>query len=114
MTPYELMTFAASAAANKKAVRIVMLDLRGQSDLCEFQMICSGDSERQAAAIAQNIEETLKRQCGIIPLSVEGKQTSQWILLDYGATICHVFFDYIREYYALEQLWPEAKFINPK
>lgn len=114
MTPFQIAQEAAAAAAEKKALRPVLVDLRGQSDLCEYQFICSGENQRQTQAIASAIEETVKKNGGTKPLAVEGKQGGNWILMDYGSTIIHVFFDYLRDYYALEQLWPKAKFVDPK
>jgi ribosome-associated protein len=105
---------AANAAANKKANRPVLLDLRGVSDLCEFQFICSGDNERQTRAIADAIEERCRAVGGVRPIAVEGKQTGNWILLDYGSTLVHIFFSPLRDYYGLEELWPSAKFMPLK
>lgn len=111
MNPIDIAREAAIAAADKKAVRPVLLDLRGVSDLCEFQFICSGENERQTRAIAEAIEERCRQLGGIRPVATEGKQSGNWILLDYGATLVHVFFNYLRDYYALEGLWPKAKFL---
>jgi ribosome-associated protein len=114
MTPLEIAKEAITAAADKKAVRPVLLDLKGVSDLCEYQFICSGENERQTRAIADAIEDRCKKIGGIRPIAIEGKQSGNWILLDYGSTIVHIFFSYLRDYYALEQLWPKAKFVNVK
>jgi len=109
MDSLKLSQFAAEAAKEKKASRVVVLDLRNSSDICEFQMICSGDNDRQTRAIAQAIEDHCLKQTGIRPIAIEGKQSGHWILLDYGALTVHVFFSYIRDYYALEEIWPNAK-----
>lgn len=111
MTPLEIAKEAIAAAADRKAVRPVLLDLKGVSDLCEYQFICSGENERQTRAIADAIEERCKKVGGIRPIAIEGKQSGNWILLDYGSTLIHIFYNYIRDYYALEQLWPKAKFL---
>lgn len=112
MTPLQIAQEAAAAAADKKAVRPVLLDLRGLSDLCEFQFICSGENDRQTRAIAEAIEERCRTTLHIRPMAIEGKQSGNWVLLDYGPTMVHVFFNYLRDYYALEQLWPKAKFLK--
>jgi ribosome-associated protein len=112
MTPIDIANEAAAAAADKKALRPVLLDLRGQSDLCDFQFICSGENDRQTRAIAEAIEARCKQVGGIRPVAVEGKQSGNWILMDYGSTVVHVFFNYLRDYYALEELWPKAKFLD--
>jgi ribosome-associated protein len=114
MTPLDIAKEAIAAAADRKAVRPVLLDLKGVSDLCEYQFICSGENERQTRAIADAIEERCKKVGGIRPIAIEGKQSGNWILLDYGATLIHIFYNYIRDYYALEQLWPKAKFLPVK
>lgn len=113
MSPLDAAKVAAQAAAEKKAVRIVLQDLNGLSDVCQYQLICSGTNERQTQAICQGIEDTLRENYGIKPAAIEGKQSGHWILLDYGATIIHVFLDSIRDYYAIEGLWGRAKMINP-
>lgn len=100
---------AAMAALDKKASKVVLQDLRGKSDMCQFQLICSGTNEKQTQAICQNIEDILKQQFSIKPVAVEGKQTGHWVLLDYGAIIIHIFEDSIRKYYAVENLWPGVK-----
>lgn len=114
MSSLQIAKLGCTAAANKKAKRMVVMDLRGLSDICDIQIVCSGDSDRQTRAIAQGIEETLKSEMGLSPVSVEGRQSGQWILLDYGSAIIHVFFDSIRGFYALEELWPSAKFMDMK
>jgi ribosome-associated protein len=114
MTPIEIAQAAAQAAADKKAVRPILIDLRGQSDLADFQFICSGENEVQTRAIADAIEARCRQVGGIRPVAIEGKQSGNWILLDYGGTLVHVFFSYLRDYYALESLWPKAKFLNPQ
>lgn len=114
MTPIEIAQQAAFAATDKKSTRNILLDLRGTSDMCDYQFICSGDNERQTRAIADAIEARCREVGGIRPIAIEGKQSGNWILLDYGSTIVHVFYSHLRDYYALEQLWPKAKFIPLK
>lgn len=113
MTPLEIAQQAAIAAADKKATRPVLLDLRGESDMCDYQFICSGENERQTRAIADAIEARCREIGNIRPIAIEGKQSGNWILLDYGSTLIHIFYSYLRDYYALEQLWSNAKFIQP-
>ena len=113
MNPIELAREAAVAAAEKKAARPVLLDLRGLSDICDFQFICSGQTDRQTQAIAKGIEDRC-RQSGIKPFAIEGQQNGNWILLDYGATLVHIFLENLRDYYSLESLWTKAKFIDLK
>jgi ribosome-associated protein len=112
MTTLELAKIAALAAREKKATRLVLQDLQGQSDLCDFQLICSGQNEKQTQAIADSIQGEFKKQAKISPSAIEGMQSGHWILLDFGSLMIHVFYDYIRDYYALEELWPKATFIQ--
>ena len=114
MNSLEIAKVAAAAAADKKAVRPILLDLRGQSDLCDYQFICSGENERQTKAIADAIEEQCKTSGGVRPVAVEGKQTGNWVLMDYGSVMVHIFYSHLRDYYGIEQLWPKAKFVDLK
>lgn len=109
MEPLDIAKLAAQAALDKKATRIVLQDLRGLSDVCQMQLICSGANERQTQAICQGIEELLKEKAGLRPLVIEGKQSGHWVLVDYGSTIIHVFLDAIRDFYAIETVWTKAK-----
>lgn len=112
MDPLILAKQAALLASQKKAGRILVLDLDGKSDVCTHMMICSGQNDKQTVAIAQSIEDEFKAHFAMRPLAVEGKQNGQWILLDYGSTIIHIFYEAIRDYYALENLFPDAKFLS--
>ncbi len=103
-----LVKVIAKAAGEKKAERMTAQDLRGISSLCDFQFICSGTNERQTQAICSHIEDTLREQISVKPLAIEGKQTGNWILMDYGDVMVHIFLDSLREYYSLERLWPKA------
>jgi ribosome-associated protein len=104
----ELVQIAASAAFDKKALRISALDVKGLSDLCDVTLICSAENEKHAAAIAEAIEEKCKRIAGVKAFAVEGKQIGNWVLMDYGYLVVHVFLNTIRDYYALDTLWPKA------
>jgi ribosome-associated protein len=109
MDARQLVKCIAKAAQDKKAIRLVVQDLTQKSDLCEFQVICSGTNDRQTQAICSGIEQATKEKASRKPLAVEGRQTGHWILLDYGDVIVHVFLDSLRDYYALESLWPDAE-----
>lgn len=101
-----------ASADEKKASRIVVLDLREISDVCSFKIICSGENERQTSAIAESIEVTGKKKFSMQPFGVEGKKTGHWVLLDYGFVVVHVFASYLRDYYSLEEIWPKAKYLS--
>lgn len=98
----------AREAVQFKALDLVLLDVAGFSSFADFFIICSGKSSRQVQGIADNIERSLKEQ-GIRPLGVEGRRDGQWILMDYGEVIIHIFYEPVRNFYDLESLWSEAK-----
>lgn len=99
---------AASTASEKKARELVGLDLRDVASFTDFFLICTGSSARHVQAIADSIEEEL-RKSGRRPLHIEGYSAAEWILLDYGDFIVHVFNPTSRKFYDLERLWRDAK-----
>ncbi len=97
----------------KKAAEIVVLDLREISSFTDYFIIMHGNSTRQNIAIYQAIEENLGHE-NIFPLGVEGEVNGEWILMDYGHFIVHIFSPRAREYYALEKLWGDAPALHVK
>jgi nicotinate-nucleotide adenylyltransferase len=95
------------AAENKKAEDILVIDLRGISSFTDYFVIMHGNSNKQNQAIFEGLEYALKQQ-EIRPLSVEGKRNAEWILMDYGSFIVHIFSPTARAYYALEKLWGDG------
>ncbi len=108
MTSEDLVQLAAGYAADKKAIDLVALDLRAVSGYTDFFVICSGNTERQAKAIHDGVNEGLKKDHRVLPRRVEGITEARWILLDYLDIVVHVFTPETRDYYRLEQLWGEA------
>ena len=102
------VALAVSAALDKKAEQVHVLDLRKGSAFTDFFIIATGTNIRQVQAIADGIEETLKKT-GVRPALVEGYSRAEWILLDYFDFIVHVFTPATREFYALERLWGDAE-----
>jgi ribosome-associated protein len=98
-------------AADRKALDVVVLDMRDASAITDYFLICSGGSERQVQAIADAIDEQLSRS-GIASLGVEGYREGRWILMDYGDVIVHVFSQDTRDFYDLERLWAHAPKID--
>lgn len=96
------------AARDKKAEDLVILDLRGLSDVTDHFVICHGSSDRQVLAIAESIEEILTRSFRLKPSHVEGRRTSEWILMDYIDFVVHIFVEEKRSFYRLESLWGDA------
>jgi ribosome-associated protein len=98
---------AVEASLGKKAENLCVLDLRELSSFTDFFLIMHGNSSRQNAAVAEAVEASLK-PAGFRPLSVEGRETGEWVLLDYGSLVVHVFSPAAREHYSLEKLWGDA------
>lgn len=102
-----------SAAEDKKAQDIVILDMRGISLMADYMVIASGETDVQLRAIYRAIEEAVEDVD--LPLRRRnGSEESRWVLLDYGTVIVHVFHHAEREYYDLERLWGDAKKLQPQ
>ncbi len=116
MTDYSELDDAAKlaleAASEKKAIDFVVLDLRELTSFTEFFLIVSGTNQRQVQAISNEISSKLRNELKTKPQRVEGYQGAEWILLDYGDFIFHVFNGKSREFYDLERLWRDAKKVN--
>jgi ribosome-associated protein len=87
-----------------KAEEIVQIDLHGRSDMADYMVICSGRSSRQVAAISEKLADRLKQEFGR-QCKMEGKETGDWVLIDTGDVIVHVFRPEVREFYQLEKMW---------
>lgn len=99
---------AVAAALDKKAVNLEVLQVAELTSLADYFVICSGTSERQAAAIADGIEEKLRVELRTRPRLVEGLNPGRWVVMDYGDFIVHVFTEECRSFYGLERLWGDA------
>jgi ribosome-associated protein len=99
---------ALHAAGEKKAIALTVLDLRGVATFTDFFLIATGANKRQMQAITDEVVDQLKKS-GTPAARVEGYQTAEWILVDYGDFIVHVFDEKARRFYDLEYLWREAK-----
>lgn len=104
----ERVLAALHAAGEKKAIDPVVLDLREIASFTDYFVIFSGANERQVQAISDEVYETLKK-AGSPAARVEGYKTAEWILLDYGDFVVHVFEQKARQFYDLERLWRESK-----
>lgn len=105
----EEVKLALHSASEKKAFDLVALDLREIASFTEFFIIASGANQRQVQAIADEIEEQLKKQLNSRPVRTEGYGTAEWVLMDYGDFIVHIFEKNAREFYDLARLWRDAK-----
>ncbi len=95
------------AALDRKAYDLVVLEVGGITSIADYFLVCSGRSDTQVQAIADGIEEHLRAQ-GARPLAIEGRARGQWILIDWGDVIVHIFHIPVREFYDLERLWARA------
>ncbi len=106
-----LLEIAYNAAVDKKAVNPVILDLRNLSGVTDFFLVCSGQSQVQVRAIADNILDNINEYGFKLPPK-EGYQSGLWVLLDFGQVVIHILQEREREFYALEQLWHDAKLMD--
>jgi len=104
--PAELKA-AVKAARAKKAEEVQVLDLREAASFTDYFIILHGNSSRQNAALSEAIAQELKKD-GVRPLGVEGTAHGEWILMDYGFFVVHVFSKQARDYYSLDRLWGDA------
>lgn len=103
------LQLAIRCISEKKGEKIVGLDLRDIASFTEFFVIASGTNQRQVQAIADEINEQLKKQLGSRPVRIEGYNSAEWVLLDYGDFIVHVFNGEARDFYDLARLWRDAR-----
>lgn len=94
-------------ALEKKAYDLVLIEVGEFTSLADYFLICTGRSDTQVQAITQSIQENLMR-AGIRPASIEGYQHAQWVVMDYGDVLVHIFYEPVREFYDLERLWVRA------
>lgn len=94
-------------ALDRKAYDLLLIDVGQCSSLGDFFLICTGRSDTQVQAIAQGVEENLAA-LGRKPRMVEGMRSGQWVLIDYGDVVVHVFLPETRAFYALDRLWGDA------
>lgn len=98
----------ATIASDRKAIDIVVVDLRGIASYTDFFVVCSGNTERQTKAIHDSVYRELKDDEGMLPARAEGASEATWILLDYLDCVLHVFTPDARDFYRLENLWGDA------
>jgi len=101
----------AAAASKIKAIGLKILDLRSLATFTDFFVLASGTSDRHVGAIADSIVREMKKK-GRTPIGVEGYGHAQWIIVDYGDAVAHIFYKPVREIYAIEKLWADAKVVK--
>ena len=105
---WEKVFLCAQSALDKKAYDLVILEVHPLTTIADYFLICTGRSDTQVQSICRAIEENLDKQ-GISPLAVEGYTHGQWVLMDYGDVIVHIFYQPVRLFYDLERLWFQAQ-----
>ena len=108
------MDAACAGAEEKSAIDLVVLDLRELVNSFDVLVICSGRNDRQVRSIVEEIERVVARDVGVRPLRVEGLAEGQWVAMDFGDVIVHVFDEETRSYYDLEHLWNAAAVLRPQ
>lgn len=103
-----LVRLCAEGALDKKAEDVIILDMRGISSFTDFFLIASGTSEPQLKAISSSIRENVREKLCLRPVAEDGFPASQWVIIDYGSVIVHIFHREKRALYGLESLWGDA------
>lgn len=104
VTSDSLLDLIIASLEDDKAEDIVSIPLKGKSSMADHMVICSGRSSRQVAAISENLTDRLKQGVGVL-CKVEGKDQGDWVLIDAGDVVVHVFHPEVREFYQLEKMW---------
>jgi len=107
MKTLEKALLAAEIIMERKAVDPVLFDVEGLTSITDYFLIASGNSSRQVQAIGRHLQRTMKEK-GHRAYGIEGEQEGQWVLMDYGDLVVHIFYQPVREFYDLEGLWSEA------
>jgi ribosome-associated protein len=93
---------------DKKALDVLVLDVRGMSSYADYIVLASAESDRQVSAMAESVHVKVKAEDGLHPAGTEGTETGQWVLLDYNQVVAHLFLKDVRAFYDLEGLWADA------
>lgn len=104
----QLVSVVAAAASAKQAHDTVVLDVSGVLGICDLFVVTSAANTRQVKAVVEEIEKRAKQALGASPLHTEGFDELQWVLMDYGDVVVHVFLDEVRRVYDLERLWSDV------
>ncbi|MBC7735755.1 MAG: ribosome silencing factor [Candidatus Saccharibacteria bacterium] len=103
-SPEQVLAAVLASVDDDKAEDVVQIDLRGRSDVADYMVICSGRSSRQVSSISEKLADKLRQQFGVAA-KMEGRETGDWVLIDGGDVIVHVFRPEVRDFYQLEKMW---------
>ncbi len=105
----ELIQLITEGIQDKKGKRIMVADLRNIDEaLCQYFIICQGDSPTQVSAIVDSIRNSTLKGCGVKPYAIDGLRNAEWVAMDYADILVHVFLPEVRAFYDLEHLWADA------
>jgi len=104
-TALQLAQMISQLAEDKKAKDVMIYDMNGKSSICDFQIVCTAESSRQANAIADWVCERIREHLKIKPIAIEGLEEGQWVFLDFQSVLFHVLSPDARDHYRLEKLW---------
>lgn len=104
LSPDDLMGRIIASLEDDKAEDIVTIDLQGRSSMADAMVVATGRSSRQVAAISEKLVDRLKSECGVIART-EGRETGDWVLIDAGDVVVHVFRPEVRDFYQIEKMW---------
>lgn len=104
VTSESLLAAVLKSLEDDKGEDIVQINLRGKSEIGDYMVIASGRSSRQVTAMAEKLSDRIKQEFGVIS-KTEGKETGDWVLIDTGDVIVHIFRPEVREFYQLEKMW---------
>lgn len=115
MNPEEKKIFTAAIEVLEvgKAENVVLMDMKELTTMADFFLIAHGNNTKQVQALAGRLQEQLRSSFGLTPHHVEGLAKAQWVLMDYGYFLVHLFLEEKREYYGLEQIWMDAPRLSP-
>ena len=108
----EIVNLVAQIIFDKKGFNITAIDLRGVTQMTDFMIIAEGGVDRHVQGIAHEVVKKLSEDEGLMPDKTEGRENGDWIVLDYGDFMIHLFAPGLREKYRLENLWPEGKIVD--
>lgn len=110
ISDYKAFTqFCAHILFDKKGIAVKAYDIQKISSTCDFSLIASGTSTRHASSMAENLVKAVKDEFNLYPLAIEGVDEGRWVVVDYGVLIIHLFYDFVRQEYRLEDLWKDGQ-----
>lgn len=109
---YKELTDFVGEILKERATHCAGYDLTGLDKLYDYTLIASATSTKQALSLSNNIKEKVKEEFGLSPFGMEGREDGRWVILDYGSLIVHIFYDFVRQEYRIEELWREGKRLN--